>query len=513
MHLVHWGEEKTLPAAEDLSIDYQVLRELAGTLRKDKWSVTVTLRMNQEVIRVQPGYHETSYGVTVDIGSTTIAAYLCDLRTGEIVASASEINPQIVFGEDVMSRIHYTMDEPTGVQKLHQAVIEGLNKVFRQATRQARLKPADILEVVLVGNTTMHHLVLNLPPRNLGLALYVPTLQRALNIKARELGLKVNKAANVHLLPLRASFVGVDSVGVVIAEEPYKQDEELLIIDIGTNAELVLGNRERLLCTSTPTGPAFEGAHIEYGMRAAPGAIERVAIDTETLEPRYKIIGDDGWISTGAASEGKVKGICGSAIIDAIAEMFRVGILDAKGGFAIREGKKRIRKDEFGHEYVIAWEIETTIGRDIPITMQDVRQIQLAKAALYVAARLLLRKKGLVSPDKVILAGGFGSYIDKSKAMLLGMIPDCPLENVYSIGNAAGDGARFALLNKNKRREAVDIARSIERIELPTDPDFQNQFMLALNFPHKSDPFPHIEHLLGIDKKVSAADNIPIGAA
>ena len=191
-----------------------------------------------------------------------------------------------------------------------------------------------------------------------------------------------------------------------------------------------------------------------------------------------------------------VKGICGSAIIDAIAEMFRVGILDAKGRFAVKDNVKRIRKGEFGYEYVIAWASETSIDRDIPITMQDVRQIQLAKAALYVAARILLQKMGIDHPDKVILAGGFGSYIDTTKAMLLGMIPDCSLENVYSIGNAAGDGARFALLNKSKRHEAVKIASRMERIKLPTDPDFQNQFMLALNFPHASDSFPHIEHLM-----------------
>lgn len=497
MRLVRRGEEN-LPQPDDLAIDYQVLRELANTLREGDWRVTVTVWMDREVIRVQPGYHEDSYGVAVDIGSTTIAAYLCDLRTGEIVAAESEMNPQIVYGEDIMSRIHYTMDEAKGLAVLNQAVGDGLNKVFRRAARQARIKTDDILEVVLVGNTTMHHLVLNLPPRHLGLAPYVPTLHRALDVKARDAlpALDVNKAANVHLLPIEASFVGADNMAVLIAEEPYNQDEMLLIIDVGTNAELVLGNRQRLLCTSTPTGPAFEGAHIEYGMRAAQGAIERVEIDTATLEPRYKVIGVEGWNTDQREAEGQVKGICGSAIIDAIAEMFRVGILEAKGKFAPGVKSPRIRSGEFGQEYVIAWARETSIGRDIPITMRDVRQIQLAKAALYVAARILLREMGIKQPDKIILAGGFGSYIDKTKAMILGMIPDCPLENVYAIGNAAGDGARIALLNKNKRREAVEVARRIQRIELPTDPDFQNQFMLALNFPHMSDPFPHIAHLI-----------------
>ena len=252
----------------------------------------------------------------------------------------------------------------------------------------------------------------------------------------------------------------------------------------------------RLLCTSTPTGPAFEGAHIEYGMRAAPGAMERVEIDAESLEPRYKVIGTDGWIKSDPETTGKVKGICGSAIIDAIAEMFRVGILDTRGHFAPSNGTSRIRSGEFGQEYILAWADETSISRDIAITMQDVRQIQLAKAALYTAARILLREMGIERPDKIILSGGFGSYIDKTKAMILGMIPDCPLENIYSVGNAAGDGARIALLNRDKRQEAVELANNVERIELPTDPDFQNQFMLALNFPHMSDPFPQIEHLI-----------------
>ncbi len=502
MRLVRRGEEETLPAAAELTIDYHVLRELAATVRKDNWRVTVTLWMDKEVIRVQSGYHETSYGVAVDIGTTTIAAYLCDLRTGEIVATESEMNPQIVYGEDVMSRIHYTMGESDGLKNLNQAIIGGLNKVFKRAARQARIRSDDILDVVLVGNTTMHHLVLNLPPRHLGLAPYVPTLHHAVDIKARELGLlNVNKSANVHLLPIQASFVGADNMAVLLAEEPYNQDEQLLIIDVGTNAELVLGNRERLLCTSTPTGPAFEGAHIEYGMRAAPGAIERVEIDASTLQPRYQVIGTEGWITEQTETQERVKGICGSAIIDAIAEMFRVGILDPRGRFASDIESPRIRKGEFGYEYVIAWADETSIGRDIPITMQDVRQIQLAKAALYVAARLLLNKMGIERPDKIILAGGFGSYIDKTKAMILGMIPDCPLDNIYAIGNAAGDGARFALLNKNKRREAIEIAQRIERIELPTDPNFQNQFMLALNFPHMSDAFPQIAHLIPSNDK------------
>ena len=318
--LVRRGEEN-LPKAADLTIDYHCLRGMADAIREGGWKVTVTVWQDKEVVRVQPGYMEKSYGAAVDIGSTTIALYLCDLATGEIMAAESEMNPQIVYGEDVMSRIQYTISEPDGLEKLHKAVIGTLNQLLKGAvktankaykegddsrelaaagfdtaalveyreaeyrdlppTQPALLTTEDILEIVFVGNTTMHHLLLNLPPTHLGRAPYVPTIHKAVDMKARELGLQINSSGNVHVLPTIASFIGADTSGVLIAEEPYNQDENWLIIDVGTNAELVLGNSKGLICTSTPTGPALEGAHIEYGMRAAPGAIERVEIDDE----------------------------------------------------------------------------------------------------------------------------------------------------------------------------------------------------------------------------------------
>jgi uncharacterized 2Fe-2S/4Fe-4S cluster protein (DUF4445 family) len=489
MALVH-GTEAKLPRWYDLTIDYQVLRTLARTLREAHWNVTVSVWQDKEVIEVQPGYVEDSYGAAVDIGSTTVALYLCNLRTGELLAAESEMNPQIVYGEDVMSRIQYTIEHPDGLEKLHKAMIATLNKLLKQAAKTAQINTEEILEMVLVGNSTMHHLLLNLHPRDLGLAPFVPAIHSSVDIKARELGLQINPSGNIHVLPTIASFVGADTSAMILAEEPHKQDENWLLIDVGTNAELILGNRKRLVCTSTPTGPALEGAHVEYGMRAAPGAIERVQIDEKTLEPRYKIVGEDEW------NTGKAKGICGSAIIDAVAELFRAGIVDSRGKFKKSLESKRVRQGENGWEYIIAWAEETSIGRDIPMTQQDVRQIQLAKAALFVAARTLLKRSGLQSPDKIILAGGFGSYIDKVKAMLIGLIPDCPLENVYAIGNAAGDGARIALLNLEKRNEIDAVTRRVERFELPTDPEFQNQFMLATSFPHMSEPFEHIAHLI-----------------
>ncbi len=536
MALVRGTEEK-LPRWYELKIDYQCLRTLSQTLREAKWQVTVSVWNDREVIQVQPGYVEDSYGAAVDIGSTTVALYLCNLRTGELLAAESEMNPQIVYGEDVMSRIQYTIEHPDGLEKLHKAIIATLNKLLKQAVKTANMssltpparagvraqdakqspveeeiasgnnrprndiKVEDILEVVLVGNSTMHHLVLNLPPKDLGLAPFVPAIHESVDVKARELGLQINPSGNVHVLPTIASFVGADTSAMILAEEPHKQDENWLLIDVGTNAELVLGNRKRLVCTSTPTGPALEGAHVEYGMRAAPGAIERVHIDEKTLEPRYKIVGEEEW------NTGKAKGICGSAIIDAVAELFRAEIVDSRGRFRKELKSKRVREGESGWEYVIAWAEETSIGRDIPITQQDVRQIQLAKAALFTAARTLLKRMNLQSPDKIILAGGFGSYIDKEKAMLIGLIPDCPLENVYAVGNAAGDGARIALLNIEKRNEIDSVTRKVERFELPTDPEFQNQFMLATSFPHMSEPFPHIAHLIPHRKADPMAKN------
>ena len=524
MGLIRRGEEN-LPRWNELKIDYACLRTLPDILRDAKWQVTVSVWQDKEVIQVQPGLVEESYGAAVDIGSTTIALYLCDLRTGEILATESEMNPQIVYGEDVMSRIQYTIEHKDGLEKLHKAVIATLNKLLKQAVKSANttilegvasgkntsraasplgnnITLDDILEMVLVGNTTMHHLLLNITPTHLGRAPFVPAIHHSLDIKAHELGLNINASGNIHILPTIASFIGADTSGVILAEEPHKQDENWLIIDIGTNAELVLGNSKRLVCTSTPTGPALEGAHVEYGMRAAPGAMERVLIDEKTLEPKYKVIGVEGWNTDHAVFKNHVKGICGSAIIDAVAELFRTGIVDSRGKFkrglespSSPKGK-RIHEGANGWEYVIAWADETSIGRDIPITQQDVRQIQLAKAALFVAARTLLKHSNLSSPDKIILAGGFGSFIDKEKAMLIGLIPDCELDKVYAVGNAAGDGARIALLNVEKRREIELVTRKVERFELPTDPEFQNQFMLATSFPHMSEPFPHIAHLI-----------------
>ena len=479
---------------EGLSIDVRALLKLQDRIREGGWRVTATVWMDREVIRVEPGYREASYGLAVDVGTTTVAGYLCDLSTGRVVATSALMNPQVAYGEDVMSRIAYAMNHDDGLARLNEAIIEGLNLIARQATEQVGLTPDDIVEVCLVGNTCMHHLVLGLDPYHLGVTPFAPALSRSLDVKARELGLRVAPGANVHLLPIEAGFVGADNVGVLIAEEPYNQEEMTLIMDIGTNGELVLGNRQRLLSASCATGPAFEGAHIKHGMRAAPGAIERVEINSQTLEVRFKVIGLSRW--SHALEEPRAKGICGSGIMDAVAEMFEAGVIEASGRFNADLETPRLRVTEQGPEFVIAWASQTAIGRVITVSLADVRAVQLGKAALYAGARLLMRRLGVEQLDRVILAGAFGSYINKESALALGLFPDCNLERVYAVGNAAGDGARIALLNVDKRREAEEIARRVEYVELTVEPGFQEAFMEAMYFPHMRDAFPHVEYLL-----------------
>lgn len=487
-------DKYALPA--DLAIDYMTLLDLPHVIREGDWKLTATVWQDREIIRVEPGLSAPIYGLAVDVGTTTVAAYLCDLRQGQVVHTDSLMNPQVRYGEDVLSRVTYVMMNEDGQQKLHQAIIEGLNTLAGRMSKKAGVSPRDIHEMVLVGNTVMHHLLLNIDPRYVGRSPFVPAVKDSLDIKARELGIGINPAGYIHVLPIEAGFVGADNVGVLIAEEPYMQAEEIrMLIDIGTNGEIDLGNSRRLMCTSCATGPALEGAQIRFGMRAAPGAIEKVRIDPATLDVRYKVVGQDRWYPDLEVTQ--AKGICGSGIIDAVAEMFKAGIILKSGKFNMKLDSPRIRRGEDGKpEFVLAWAAETSIGKDITITIGDVRAVQLAKAALYVGGKFLMRKLGVSRVDSVTLAGAFGSYIDKESAILIGMFPDCPLEKVTAVGNAAGDGAKVALFDIDKRREAVQVARSVEFVETAVEEEFQQEFALAMAFPHSRDPFPHIQQVL-----------------
>lgn len=467
----------------DLAVDYQTLRTLSAQLRAGQWKATVCLWMDREILDVRAGLCEETYGLAVDVGTTTVAAYLCSLRSGEVLATAATMNPQVTYGEDVISRIAYATANPDGLEKMQAALMETLNGLVREATREAGIEPEQILDVCLVGNTAMHHILLKLPPGALGVAPFAPSRHASLDVKARELGLKIHPAAYAHVLPVVAGFVGADTVAVALAEEPHEQEQVVLLIDVGTNGELILGNRERLLATSCATGPALEGGHIGHGMRAAPGAIERVRIDPTTQEASFRVIGDERWSDAEPRGVILARGLCGSGILDAVAQMYLAGILEQSGRFSKTSTSARVRSGENGWEYVVAWSDQTTTGREITITIADVRAIQLAKGALYCGALMLARRLGREVPDRVILAGAFGSYIDRENALALGLFPDAGLENVHSVGNAAGDGARIALLNKNKRAEADRIARCMEYVELTTEPGFQDAYLAALGFP------------------------------
>lgn len=486
---------------QELRIDHLALRRLPEALRKGNGKVTVAVWMDSEIIRVLPEEREDYYGLAVDVGTTTIAAYLCNLRTKEVVNTASMMNPQCKYGEDVMSRITYHMSHPDGLSRMSQDVVEGLSTLARQACEgvsPSPLTPAEIVDMTLVANTAMHHILLQIPPDYLGVAPFPPAIHQSLDIKARELGIRIHESAYLHVLPNEAGFVGADNVGVLVCEEPYKKDELQLIIDIGTNGELVLGNRERLISSSCATGPALEGAQLTFGMRAAPGAIERIRIDPETQEVDYKVIGRDAWRGFSRPEEMKTKGICGSGILDLLAELYRSGVILKSGRFnpEQRSSRYRVNPENQQPEFVIAWKEETSIGRDVTITQKDIRQIQLAKGALYSGCKIMMRKMGVDKVDTVKIAGAFGTHVDREKALIMGLFPDCPLEKVVSIGNAAGDGARMALLDRGKRKEANWVARNVEYVELTVEKDFQKEFMQAMHVPHMKDEFPHLKGLV-----------------
>ncbi|MCB9159822.1 MAG: DUF4445 domain-containing protein [Caldilineaceae bacterium] len=508
---------------DNLRVDWSVLTVLQETLAKGNRTLTATVWNEREVVHVQPGFHDAIYGIAVDVGTTTVAGNLCHLRTGEILASASRMNPQVPFGEDLMSRVSYAMMNADGTERMHGAIIAGLNELVDEMCAQAGIAPADVIEMVLVGNTTMHHLLLGVNPRELGGAPFSLVVHSAVDVKARDLGLAIARGANIHIPPCEAGHVGADNVAVLVAEEPYAKDEQALIIDIGTNGEILLGNREQVLSASSPTGPAFEGAQIVHGMRAADGAIERVRIDPATLEVRFKLIGADAWVhsqqeppaspdvtlTAEAARRAKrdallnptlkASGICGSGIIEAIAELFLAGVLAPNGRFVeVPHPRLLTGLGDGGGKaaFVLAWPHETSTGDVIYVHSDDVRAIQLAKAALYAGSKLLMNRLNLADVDRVALAGGFGSYIDPKHAMLLGMIPDCDLAKVKAVGNAAGDGARMMLLDRKKRAEAQWAARWTTYIETAVEPSFQEEFVGALNLPHAVDAFPHLDPII-----------------
>ena len=494
---------------ENVGADLNVLTVMQPILRKGSWKVTCAVHLGghgraPKIMHIWPGFYEgTIYGAAVDLGSTTIAAHLCDLQTGEVIASSGIMNPQIRFGEDLMSRVSYSMMNPGGAQEMTDAVRDGMNTLFEQVAAQAEIDQSLIVDAVFVCNPVMHHLFLGIDPYELGQAPFALSTSDALNLQASELQLALHPAARAYVLPCIAGHVGADAAAVALSEAPDKSEDLVLVVDVGTNAEILLGNREKVLACSSPTGPAFEGAQISSGQRAAPGAIEHVKIDPVTKEPRFQVIGSDLWsdeegFDSAIATTG-ITGICGSGIIELVAEMRLAGIVDGPGliGSPVQTGTERCFLDGRTYSYLV-WDGSAEGGPKITVANRDIREIQMAKAALYSGARLLMDKVGVDKVDRVVLAGAFGAHISPLHAMVLGMIPDAPLDKVTSAGNAAGTGARIALLNMASRGEIEETVRKIEKIETAIEPRFQEHFVNASNIPNAVEPFPILNTVVTI---------------
>jgi uncharacterized 2Fe-2S/4Fe-4S cluster protein (DUF4445 family) len=475
-----------------LDCDPHVLASLQRTLRTGDWTATVAVHDRRTIVAIWPGFHDVALGVAFDIGSTTVAGHLCDLHTGEVLASAGSMNPQIRFGEDLMSRVSYVMMNPGSETDLTGVVRACVDGLIAELCTAADADPGDVLALTVVGNPIMHHLFLGLDPTELGGAPFALATDGAVHRRASGLDLVTpNPGARVYVLPCIAGHVGADAAGVILSEAPHDQDIVNLLVDVGTNAEIVLGNRDRLLAASSPTGPAFEGAQISGGQRAAPGAVERVRIDRDTLEPRFSVIGQGPWSDEDGFDASAVTGICGSGIIELVAELFLAGVLTTDGvidgGLASRT--PRIAADGRTYSYVLH---DSPGSPRLVLTQNDVRQIQLAKAALYAGCRLLMDALGIETVDRIRLAGAFGAHIDPVHAMVLGLVPDCDPPSVTSAGNAAGTGARIALLNRAARDEIEGVVRRVEKLETAVEPRFQEHFVSAMGIPHSTDPFPRL---------------------
>ncbi|MDB4074258.1 ASKHA domain-containing protein [Ascidiaceihabitans sp.] len=494
---------------ENVHADLHILQKMQPILRKGGWKVTCAVHLGDDenaprIMHIWSGYYEgTVYGLAVDLGSTTIAAHLCDLQTGEVVASSGVMNPQIRFGEDLMSRVSYSMMNAGGAAEMTAAVREGMNALFTQVSTEAEIDKVLIVDAVFVCNPVMHHLFLGIDPFELGQAPFALTTSDSLRLRADDLDLNIHPSARIYILPCIAGHVGADAAAVALSEAPDKSEDLVLVVDVGTNAEILLGNKEKVLACSSPTGPAFEGAQISSGQRAAPGAIERVEIDPVTKVPRFRVIGSDIWSDEDGFDEAiagsGVTGICGSGIIEMVAEMRLAGIVDGPGliGSPEQTGAANCFLDGRTYSFLV-YDATENGGPKITVTNRDIREIQMAKAALYSGARLLMDKFNVDKVDRVVLAGAFGAHISPKHAMVLGMIPDAPLDKVTSAGNAAGTGARIALLNREARTEIEATVRAIHKIETAIEPRFQEHFVNASAIPNSAEPFPILNSIVTI---------------
>ncbi len=474
------------------SIDYRSLVEMPSIIRNNSWEITVTVR-NDEIILIE-GKDRTknNFGLAIDLGTTKIAFLLVDLVTGKTIDSKGVMNPQVSYGEDIMSRLNFAMQSQDNANKIQKVVVAKINEVVSELCRKNNLTHKEITEMTIVGNTAMHHLLLGLPVNQLGLSPFVSLTNDSLQIKAREIGIKIAPGGYIFLPPPIAGFVGSDHLAVILATEIYKKKGNYLGIDIGTNTEIVLKSKKIINSVSTASGPAFEGAHIKYGMRAAPGAIERVLIDSKTCISSVQTINDI-----------KPVGICGSGILDAIAELLKAGIINRNGKF--KTDLDCVRRDSKGEfSYILApsgggnrrRENSNVLEngkcftkrcgeKDISINQKDIVEIQLAKGAIRAGIEVLLEHADISFKDidRIIIAGAFGSYIDPKNVINIGMFPNVQLRKIRQVGNAAGVGAKMILISKKQRANAEKIAKKIRYLELVVFSGFNNHFINSMQFP------------------------------
>ena len=438
--------------------------------------ITLVNHLKKGITAVFAGRRERSLGIALDIGTTTLAAYLCDLNAGTVVASAASANPQRRFGEDVISRITFANEQDSGLSVLQESVVNEVNALIRRCLEDIGAEKADIDEATVVGNTAMEQIFMGIHPHGLGFSPYLPVSYKPQDLRAAEIGLDLNPGTNVYVFPVISGFVGGDTLGVILSERPHEKEEISLIVDIGTNGEVVLGNRNGLWATSCATGPALEGAHIHCGMRAAAGAIHRVKIDPKHYSVHCQVLGN--------GEKERPRGICGSGIIDAVAGMLHAGLIVPSG--RIQEGLPGVMVDEkqIGRKFVLVSSERSATDHEITVTLSDVRQIQLAKAALFLGIKLLMRQAGLEQFDRLVLTGAFGARFEWRNAVTIGMLPEISDHTeVKVVENAAGSGAIMALLDGTLRKEILGVAEKVKYIELAKDPDFAAEFPAATMFP------------------------------
>ncbi|KKK44702.1 hypothetical protein LCGC14_0597480 [marine sediment metagenome] len=486
--------DRSLNVKVQKNIEFALLNKLPGLLRESNFNVTITLLNNTTILAIEPGNTvKNNYGIAYDIGTTTIVGYLVDLNNGKVSAISSRLNSQTAYGEDVVTRLTYIRDDPQKLVTLNSAVLDDLNKILINTCTQVNIDPSQIYEASVVGNSVMHHIFLGINPINIGLSPFIPVIRKGLNIKAKELNLGISQFGNVYVAPVISGFVGADTIGVILSSKIYEEEELTLAIDIGTNGEIIIGNKHMLAVGSCAAGSALEGAHISDGMRAAAGAIDTLKIVPETLEISYSTIKNK-----------KPIGICGSGLVDAIAEMLKSKIITRSGNFNKEFIKhERFIKTEKNKEFILVRKDETSIGKDITLTQSDIRQIQMAKGAFYSGMRMILNHLGEnLQLKQVFLAGAFGNYINAMNAKFIGMIPDIPNDKIYQIGNAAGVGAQHCLLNKDLRDKAEQLIKKIQYVEIAVKEEFQKEYATAMYFPHLNlDHFPNLIEYEKIPKR------------